>query len=62
MGTGHTSCVNSDRDDRTWLIRKRKKAKARGNNMKDYLNNKKVWAIGAVIVLAVVWNHFYPVV
>lgn len=30
--------------------------------MKDWMNNKKVWAVAAVIIVAMLWNHFHPVV
>tara|TARA_R110002051_G_scaffold308696_1_gene380857 strand:- start:284 stop:433 length:150 start_codon:yes stop_codon:yes gene_type:complete len=41
---------------------KRKRKRLRGNNMKDWMNNKKVWIIAAVIIVAMLWNYFHPVV
>lgn len=59
MGIRPTSRINSDRDGKKWLIRKKAKARKRNNRrdiMKkhlDKLKNKKTWAIAAVVAVCV---------
>ena len=42
------------------LKRKRKSLKGE-NNMEKWLNNKKVWAVAAVIIAVMLWNYFQPI-
>ena len=71
MGVGNLSCINSYRDDKKWLI-KRKKArrntasKQRGNTMRkkilEHLKNKKAWAVVAIAVICYwLWTTYNTV-